>query len=146
MPARADLPSTQQPTDFWLDTYPIAQVFDTPDLISSLARYSEQRQESVLDHPKNADPALPIPQSVLFLRIQAAASFYSLNRTLMESPPAVETDIILDPFILNILPRSLGPVAVYITLVAVGAYFLSGYIYRWLLSLAVEPPPKPHTD
>jgi hypothetical protein len=46
----------------------------------------------------------------------------------------------------NVFPRSLGPVALYITAVAVGAWFLSGYIYRWLLSVAAEAPNKPHTD
>jgi hypothetical protein len=56
------------------------------------------------------------------------------------------TLLVLDPFLLNVLPRSLGPVAVYITVVAIGAWFLSGYIYRWLLSVAVEAPPKRHRD
>jgi hypothetical protein len=32
-------------------------------------------------------------QSVLFLRIQAAASYYSTNRTLMEHPEPVDVDI-----------------------------------------------------
>lgn len=54
--------------------------------------------------------------------------------------------IVLDPFLLNILPRSLAPVAIYITFVAVAAWFLSGYIYRWLLSEAEESPSKAHTD
>ena len=56
------------------------------------------------------------------------------------------TFIVLDQFILNVFPQSLGPVALYITAVAIGAWFLSGYIYRWLLSVANEPPSKPHTD
>jgi hypothetical protein len=32
-------------------------------------------------------------QSVLFLRIQAAASYYTTNRTLMEQPERVDVDI-----------------------------------------------------
>jgi hypothetical protein len=56
------------------------------------------------------------------------------------------TRAVLDPFILNIVPQSLGPVVLYITAVAVGAFFLSGYIYRWLLCVAAEPPSKPHAD
>ncbi|KAF1844608.1 uncharacterized protein K460DRAFT_376262 [Cucurbitaria berberidis CBS 394.84] len=136
-------PATQ-PTDFWLDTYPITQVYDTPDLISSLAQYSEQLQHPTLPAQRyNKDTT---PQSVLFLRIQAAASYYSTNRTLMENPPPVHVDIILDPFVLNILPQSLGPFALYVSAVAVGAWFLSGYIYRWLLSISAELPSKPHTD
>ena len=56
------------------------------------------------------------------------------------------TTIVLDPFILNVFPQSLGPIAIYITAVAIGAWFLSGYIYGWLLSVAAESPSKPHTD
>lgn len=85
------LTQTQSPTDFWLDTYPIAQVFDTPELISSLARYSEKRQKLQLK-----DTSLLVGDSLtptLFLRIQAAASYYSTNRTLMDYPPAVDADI-----------------------------------------------------
>ncbi|KAF2182698.1 hypothetical protein K469DRAFT_585537 [Zopfia rhizophila CBS 207.26] len=138
-------PATQ-PTDFWLETYPITEVFDTPDLISSLAAYSEQRQELGLESTRYLRENLaPNSQSLLFLRIQAAASFYTTNRTLMEHPPAVDADIILDPYLLNILPRSLGPTAIYISAVAVGAWFLSGAIYRWLVQLAQEAP-KPHAD
>jgi hypothetical protein len=64
----------------------------------------------------------------------------------MKEPPAVAADIILDPFILNILPRSLAPVAAYISVVSIGAWFLSGYLYRWLLSIAAEGLPKAHPD
>ena len=85
-------------------------------------------------------------QSVLFLRIQAAASYYTTNRALMERPEPVDVDIILDPFLLNILPQSLVPVAIYITAVAVGAWFLSGYIYRWLVTAAADPSSKAHHD
>ncbi|KAF1833928.1 hypothetical protein BDW02DRAFT_598652 [Decorospora gaudefroyi] len=140
-------PATQ-PTDFWLDTYPITHVFDTPELISSLAEYSEQRQGQRIEDGGGSKGALAsvVLESVLFLRVQAAASYYSSNRTLMDYPPLVHVDIILDPFVLNVFPRSLGPVAVYITTVAIGAWFLSGYIYRWLLSVAAEPPRRQHTD
>ncbi|KAF2854961.1 hypothetical protein T440DRAFT_199213 [Plenodomus tracheiphilus IPT5] len=143
---RACWPATQ-PTDFWLDTYTLAQVFDTPPLIESLALYSERLQNwRPRDIQDSKQPLETAPQSILFLRVQAAASYYSTNRTLMAFPPSVDVDLILDPFLLNIFPRSLGPVAIYITAVAVGAWFLSGYIYRWLLSVASETPSKPHTD
>jgi hypothetical protein len=81
----------QSPTDFWLDAYPINQVFDTPELISSLSKYSEQRQDQGLED--SAYFSEGAPASVLLLRIQAAASFYSPNRTLMEYPLDVDTDI-----------------------------------------------------
>ncbi|KAF2826120.1 hypothetical protein CC86DRAFT_406417 [Ophiobolus disseminans] len=139
-------PATQ-PTDFWLDTYSITQAFDAPELISSLAQYSEHLQESEDRRQRHQGVLAPAAtQSVLFLRIQAAASYYTTNRTLMEYPELVDVDIILDPFLLNVLPKSLGPFALYVTAVAIGAWFLSGYIYRWLLSSAADPPSKPHTD
>lgn len=56
---------------------------------------------------------------------------------------------VLDPFILNILPKSLGPVAIYITVVAIAAWFLSAYICGWLIAAAAittESPNKPHSD
>jgi hypothetical protein len=60
--------------------------------------------------------------------------------------PPMLTLPVLDPFLLNLLPQSLLPVGIYITAVAIGAWFLSGYIYHWLLSVAADPPSKPHTD
>ncbi|KAF1943368.1 hypothetical protein EJ02DRAFT_443433 [Clathrospora elynae] len=139
-------PATQ-PTDFLVDTYPVTQVFNTPELIHSLARYSEQLQDPRLQFKQYTQETGPAAaQSVLFLRIQAAASYYSTNRTLMSSPLPVHVDIILDPFILNVFPRSLAPVAVYISAVVIGAWFLSAYVYDWLLHVAAEVPSKPHTD
>lgn len=139
-------PATQ-PTDFWLDTYTVTHVFETPDLIQSLAEHSQQRQSSrVHDQAVNEQDDSDLVQSVLFLRVQAAAAYYSANRTLMDHPLPVDVDIILDPFLLNIFPQSLGPVAVYITVVAVGAWFLSDYIYRLLLANAAATGGKPHTD
>jgi hypothetical protein len=89
---------SQQPTDFWLDTYTIKEVFDTPDLVTSLAQFSEQLQH--LDHTRleystqvQSAAAAATPQSILFLRIQAAASYYTTNRTLMEHPEPVDVDI-----------------------------------------------------
>jgi len=84
----------QQPTDFWLETFPPAHVFATPELVSSLAQYSEQRQAHVnADGQDFKGVASEAPESVLFLRLQAAASYYSTNRTLMDDPPAVDADI-----------------------------------------------------
>ncbi|KAJ4289747.1 hypothetical protein N0V90_011077 [Kalmusia sp. IMI 367209] len=136
----------EQPTDFWLDTFHITEVFDTPDLISSLAEYSEQRQTSQLQTQGYIADGSATAQSILLLRIQAAASYYSTNKTLMAYPSPVDVDIILDPFILNILPRSLGPTAIYITIVAVGAWFISGGIYRWLLAVSDEFEEKVHKE
>ena len=59
-----------------------------------------------------------------------------MNRTLMENVPPVFVDIILDPYLFNVLPRSLAPTVAYIILLAIGSWYLSKYISRWIQSLA----------
>ncbi|OJD31903.1 uncharacterized protein BKCO1_4300029 [Diplodia corticola] len=133
-----------QPTSFWLDAHPITHVFDTPELITSLASFSENIPEAnLIVDDRRATEAAETSTSLLFLRIQAAADFYSLNKTRMSSPPDVKVDIILDPYILNAVPRSLIPTGVYIIALAVGAWFLSSFIVNW--ASAIESI-KPHTD
>jgi hypothetical protein len=72
------------------------------------------------------------PTSMLFLAVDAAADYHSSNKTLMSSPPDVKVDIILDPYVLGVIPRSLLPTVFYILCVAVVAYYVSGYIYGWI--------------
>ncbi|KAH7118018.1 hypothetical protein B0J11DRAFT_98599 [Dendryphion nanum] len=135
------------PTDFWLDTYSITQVLDSSGLLASLARHSDQRQELLSVFANFERDNTPLTdQSILLLKVQAAASFYSANRTLMDHPPKVDVDIILDPFILNILPQSLAPFCAYLIIAAIGAWYLSRYIYFYLLLIASEPLPKSHGD
>ncbi|KAK7539905.1 uncharacterized protein J3D65DRAFT_551019 [Phyllosticta citribraziliensis] len=138
-------PATQ-PTEFWLDVYTITSVFDTPDLISALAEYSESLPESkaVVAEDAAAGDSDSGPASVLFLHIQAAADFFTLNKTLMNDPPDVKAEIILDPYILNIFPRSLIPTGIYIVASAVGSWFVASLIIRWITS--IEPPTKPHKE
>ncbi|CAF9934556.1 MAG: hypothetical protein HETSPECPRED_009266 [Heterodermia speciosa] len=104
-------PATQ-PTSFTLDTYTLSEVFASPELISSLASYSEDR-ESTSDPPRTAARD-PRHASVLFLRVIAAADYFTTNKTLMREVSPVNADIILDPFIFNILPRSLLPTGIYL--------------------------------
>lgn len=84
----------QQPTAFILDTYSLVAAFDTPELITSLAVYSESRQTS--DSPER-DPRLHLSQAgssaILFLRVVAAADYYTTNETLMQNVPLVNVDI-----------------------------------------------------
>lgn len=75
-------------------------------------------------------------ESILFLRILAAADYYTANSTLMESVQPVKADIILDPFLLNVFPRSLVPTAIYALPVAVVVYFVGAYIAQ-TLSIAI---------
>lgn len=138
----------QEPTAFRLDTYELPTVFETPELITSLAEYAESERPDPVALEEHK-PSIFIPSrsskkthgdevSVLFLRIQAAAEYYTMNRTLMENVPPVYVDILLDPYIFNVLPRSLVPTVVYIILLAIGSWFLAKYISRWVQALSRE--------
>ena len=52
--------------------------------------------------------------------------------TLMEHPPLVNVDIILDPFLFNVLPESLLATIGYIIFVAAAAYLVSRRIVPML--------------
>jgi hypothetical protein len=133
----------QEPRSFRLDTYELPAVLETPGLITSLAQYSEARQPDFI--VENQKPSIVTPQSsknvdeeesALFLHIQAAADYYTMDRALMENVPPVFVDIILDPYLFNVLPRSLAPTAAYIILLAIGSWYLSKYISRWIQDLS----------
>ena len=84
----------QQPTSFTLTTYSLPQVFDTPQLITSLATYSDLRQavplrERGLDHHRLASDL----NSLLFLQVFAAADYFTTNQTLMQNVPLVNVEI-----------------------------------------------------
>lgn len=115
-------------------------MFDTPALIQSLAAFAEQ-QASL---PANGVPEYTQPSgSLLFLRVQAAADYFTTNKTLMLRPQPVDVDIILDPYLANIFPASLVPTAIYILVLAVLAFFISGWIWR---RLDPHASLKQHTD
>ncbi|KAK5072538.1 hypothetical protein LTR64_004987 [Lithohypha guttulata] len=121
-----------QPTVFRLDTYTMAESFETSGLISSLSTYSYSRRDALAESDVNelvASKYVPSAgadnTSLLFLRIQAAADYFSLNKTLMEIVPPVHVDLILDPYLLNVFPRSLVPTAIYIAIIAFFSWFLA---------------------
>ncbi|OBT68120.1 hypothetical protein VE03_01467 [Pseudogymnoascus sp. 23342-1-I1] len=133
-------PATK-PTSFHLETYEVSDVFKNPGLIMSLAEYSETQHSnpaSVGDTFKSAiqPTAGTTDQSLLLLSISAAADYYTTDAYLMENPSPVFVDIILDPFILNVFPRSLVPTAGYITIVAIGSFFLARFLSRFLARVA----------
>lgn len=126
-------PATQ-PTSFGLEAYSSDQVFADAHLLTSLsnfsyARHAELQAEDILDLQQRQ--AMPDPESTfLFLQVTAAADYFSLNQTLMEAVPQVAVDIILDPYIFNVFPKSLLPTGLYLTLVAVAAWSLSTWLSR----------------
>ena len=113
-------------------------VFDNPEMLSSLTSYSYARHASVDESEmlrfqaateQRQALASTKATSFLFLQIFAAADYYTLNKTLMETVPPVHADVILDPYLLNILPKSLLPTGVYLVIIAVVGWFLSGWCW-----------------
>lgn len=119
--------------------YEIPFVFETPELITSLAEFSASRQlvESLeSQRTANAKSSPEKVSSMLLLQIYSAADYYTMNQTLMNQVPPVFVDIILDPYIFNIVPRSLVPTAGYIVVLAIGSWFLSKFISSQLHGIA----------
>ncbi|KAJ9616921.1 hypothetical protein H2200_000641 [Cladophialophora chaetospira] len=136
-----------QPTSFWIYTHPISTAFESPNLLTSLSAYSYARHEQLSSddrqslHLRKAD-LISTDSTFLFLQIFAAADYFSLNETLMEIVPPVAVDVILDPYVFNIFPRSLLPTGLYLLVIASGAWFLSGRISRLLVGQPPDPPGK----
>ncbi|OKO97670.1 hypothetical protein PENSUB_9961 [Penicillium subrubescens] len=128
-----------QPTTFTLTTHPLPDTVTSPILLTSLSKFSSSRlsnpdtqlqiNPNTLTRRSNVDSA-PTTDSILFLRIRAAADYFSLNETLMRDVPPVAVDVILDPFLWNVFPRSLVPTAGWIVVVAV----LAGVVGRWVVA------------
>lgn len=87
------------------------------------------RRESVRSASSSSSPGTSIiTDSVLFLRVRAAAEYFSHEKALMETVPPVAVDLILDPFLFNVFPRSLVPTAGWIGVVAIVAFLVA----RWV--------------
>ncbi|KAI3340351.1 hypothetical protein F4824DRAFT_418553 [Ustulina deusta] len=130
-----------QPTTFRLETYELETVFRAPELTSELSEYAAIPRSNMNSHVAISLQTLEpvIKESILLLRVNAAADFYTTNHTLMENVPPIIVDIILDPFILNVLPRSLLSTAIYTAAVAIVSWFMGKSISSWVRQIAAEP-------
>ncbi|KAI1271524.1 hypothetical protein F5Y07DRAFT_342168 [Xylaria sp. FL0933] len=126
-----------QPAAFRLETYEIEAIMRAPELTSELSEYASMPQSNMEIPFQTFQPA--IEESMLLLRIIAVADFYTTNHTLMKNAPSVTVDVILDPFILNILPQSLLPTVIYTIAVAIVSWFVGKWISVWVRQLAAEP-------
>lgn len=141
------LTTSQQPTAFTINTHELPVVFETPELITSLYGYSMSRQpapdagdaQKPRVHQPSAEQDGERHASVLFLEILAAADYFSANKTLMSHVPPVFVDVILDPYVYNVLPRSLIPAIGYIVVVAVVSFFLARQIVAWVRGYVAHP-------
>lgn len=111
--------------------YNISEVFDTPELIQALAAYAEEPNR---ERPVPSRSIARSEESVLFLRVRAAADFFTTDKKLMSNPPPVDIDLILDPYVFNVFPGSLGRTAAYIVALAFVAWIVSGAVWKFLQS------------
>ncbi|PKY04764.1 hypothetical protein P168DRAFT_326553 [Aspergillus campestris IBT 28561] len=135
-----------QPTKFTLTTHHPHTTISTPALLTSLTLYSSLLLSTQPPKPLAAplipdsassssfaphDPTLT-SDSVLFLRVRAEADYYSLDQELMRSVPPVVVDVVLDPYLGNVFPRSLVRTAGWVVLVAgLAAGLRAGWLGRW---------------
>lgn len=95
--------------------------------------------------PRFARSSTP-SKSVLFLRVSAAADYFTLDQSAMSRVPPVLVDIILDEYVWNVFPRSLLPTALYILFVAIAASLTASYIWQtWFKVSGVEKTIAPRT-
>lgn len=116
------------------------------ELISSLAAYSESRLSEAVSFEtgtpgvsksfKAAEYGSDQFQSVLLIQVHAAADYYTTNKMLMKHVPPVLVDIILDPYLFNLFPKSLVPTAGFLLTVSIISWYLAKYIAKWLQMVA----------
>ena len=124
-----------QPTSFLLTAFDINDVLASPELFPQASASNSQLPHDI---SKNQE-------SVVVLLIHAAADFFTTDKARMQSPPPVHADIILDPYLANVFPKSLLPTGVYIVCLAIGGWFISGYIWTKLSAITSETQ-KEHTQ
>ncbi|EFR01340.1 hypothetical protein MGYG_04347 [Nannizzia gypsea CBS 118893] len=125
-----------QPTEFTLSTYTPSEILQSPNLLASLAEFSEL-QAHRNQNSTSLGTSIRAAEVTLYLVVDAAADYFTSDKALMANVPPVLVDLILDPYIFNILPTSLVPTLGYVAVSAVLAWFISRYV--WLqLSAAAE--------
>lgn len=126
-------------------------VFETPALLQSLYEYTKASQDSDAEQTRRVQkqPAEEKERtaSVLLLQVHAAADYFSHHPELMDRPPPVLVDLILDPYLYNAVPSSLILTAAYILLVSVGMLFIAKRIANGLSTIAaLEDTPSKKRD
>ncbi|MCJ1307049.1 hypothetical protein MMC25_000695 [Agyrium rufum] len=141
--------SATQPTSFYLDIFELDEVFSSPGLSASFSDshplFSVASKQQQAEHPSTLKITKPA-FGILLLRIGAKADYYSLNQDLMKNVPLVKVDIILDPFVLNVLPRSLVPTVIYIIVLAGIGWVVTLCVWKILGDLAAFPTNDSNID
>ncbi|PHH69804.1 hypothetical protein CDD80_6475 [Ophiocordyceps camponoti-rufipedis] len=128
-----------EPTSFALDVHHLDHVWHIPELNQSLTEFASSKR-AVKDTIVLSHQQLPERKtSALLLHVRAAADYFTDDHQLMKHPPPVLVDLILDPYLYNIVPQSLVPIAGYLVLVGVVTWFLARWIASSLESVAASP-------
>ena len=118
-----------------MDAYELNTVWNTPELMQSLADYAYSRQSSIDSHADREEGERSA--SVLLLQIKASADYFTDDAALMRDPPPVLVDLILDPYLYNLIPRSLVPTIGFLVVVGLVAWFVARSVASKLQSIAV---------
>ncbi|CAI4211546.1 unnamed protein product [Parascedosporium putredinis] len=125
-----------QPTAFTLSTHTVASILEDAELVVALSHYAASRASDT-DSGSGPDvDALRTPPSRLLLRVVAAADYFTDDAALMKNPEPVHIDVILDPFLYNVLPRSLIPTIGYIAALVPVAWFVARRVSGGLQQVA----------
>lgn len=110
----------------------IEEIISNPRHMQSLRAHAASRSN---DQILGGSPYASMhgPPSLL-VEIRAAADFFTDNEHLMASPPPVLVDIILDPFLFNILPQSLLPSVGYLFLLGLATWVAGRWVANTLRS------------
>ncbi|OAT10141.1 hypothetical protein BDBG_05819 [Blastomyces gilchristii SLH14081] len=106
-------------------------------------RHNQQQHLAADEHPPSNPFALPpklghssrqdasnrASTSALFLQVHAAADYFTVDKGLMENVPPVHVDVILDPYLFHLFPKSLLPTTVYILILAGIAWVISSFVW-----------------
>jgi hypothetical protein len=124
----------------------MTEVFEEPELVASLATYSQTRQaqEESIEYQKpgisktfkESNYKSDQLKSVTLIQVFALADYFTTNRTLMDQVPPVLVDITLDPYLLNIYPESLVGTGLYLVVIATGSWYFASFMARWLKVVA----------
>lgn len=143
------LTGNKQPTAFTLSTYTLEQVTSDKATLASISRFSNARLASLPgtgagstsrrnSHSKGSKRNQENGETALFLRIDAVADYFSLSEQLMQSVPPVTVDLVLDPFLGNVFPRSLVSTACWGLAVAAVAVGVSRWVVREIGRVVVQ--------
>ncbi|TWU74900.1 hypothetical protein ED733_003928 [Metarhizium rileyi] len=129
--------SALEPTRFDMEAYTLDAVLEKPKLLRSLSSYMASRPGAQTEKQLSRS-------SSLLVEIHAAADYFTDDARLMDSPPPVLVDLILDPFLFNVVPQSLLPTLGYLALLSITTWFVARRAASRLRSVAdqAETPVK----